>query len=66
MAAPPAPVADASAPPPPPVMTVRNDPRFAPFFKMLNVGVPDGAVRMKMQTAGLDPNFLEYVATWHV
>jgi hypothetical protein len=32
-----------------------------PFFKMLNVGVPDGAVRIKMQQSGLDPNFLEFV-----
>lgn len=53
---------DGAPPPPPPVenvLTIRNDPRFEPFFKMLKLGVPDGAVRIKMQTAGLDPNFID-------
>lgn len=36
-----------------------NDPRFSKFFKMIQFGVPRQAVKLKMQTEGLDPNVLE-------
>lgn len=36
-----------------------KDPRFSKFFKMVQFGVPSQAVKLKMQTEGLDPNILE-------
>ncbi|XP_030763607.1 WASH complex subunit 3 [Sitophilus oryzae] len=36
-----------------------DDPRFAKFFKLLHVGVPAQAVKLKMQTEGLDPTLLD-------
>lgn len=32
---------------------------YKKFFKMLQVGVPAQAIKMKMQVEGLDPNILE-------
>ncbi|KAK3585737.1 hypothetical protein CHS0354_020306 [Potamilus streckersoni] len=37
---------------------VSKDPRYMRFFKMLQVGVPETAVKMKMSAEGLDPNLL--------
>ncbi len=53
--------AEAPAAPAAPVMTNRQDPRYAPFFKMINVGVPIPAAKMKCANAGLDPDVLECV-----
>lgn len=36
-----------------------HDERFDRFFKMIQVGVPIQAVRIKMQAEGLDPGILE-------
>ncbi|KAJ8963850.1 hypothetical protein NQ314_005337 [Rhamnusium bicolor] len=36
-----------------------DDPRFKKFFKMLQFGVPQPAVKLKMQNEGLDPNILD-------
>ena len=35
------------------------DPRIKVFEKMLNVGVPEQAVRLKMQSQGLDDHLLD-------
>jgi Subunit CCDC53 of WASH complex len=56
-AAPPAPAAPAA--PAAPVLTVAEDPQFKPFFKMLGVGVPIGAVKQKMMIAGVDPSAID-------
>ncbi|KAL3883476.1 hypothetical protein ACJMK2_029735 [Sinanodonta woodiana] len=37
---------------------VSKDPRYMRFFKMLQVGVPETAVKLKMSAEGLDPNLL--------
>nr|CAI5846233.1 unnamed protein product [Callosobruchus analis] len=37
----------------------KNDSRYSKFFKMLHVGVPEPAVKLKMKNEGLDPNILE-------
>ncbi|XP_013791820.1 WASH complex subunit 3-like [Limulus polyphemus] len=42
-----------------PVMTISQDPRFAKYFKMLNLGVPVAAVKHKIFMEGLDPNILD-------
>lgn len=36
-----------------------QDPRYARFFRMVQVGVPPQAVKLKMKAEGLDPNILE-------
>lgn len=36
-----------------------EDPRFMKFFKMVQFGVPPAAVKLKMQSEGVDPNILE-------
>ncbi|GFY79674.1 WASH complex subunit 3 [Trichonephila inaurata madagascariensis] len=41
-----------------PKMTVSQDPRFAKYFKMINMGVPPGAVQLKMTAEGVDPSIL--------
>lgn len=41
-----------------PKVTVSQDPKYAKYFKMLSVGVPEPAVKLKMQQEGLDPNLL--------
>ncbi|KAJ4447009.1 WASH complex subunit 3 [Periplaneta americana] len=39
--------------------TVAQDPQYARFFRMIQVGVPAQAVRLKMQTEGLDPSIID-------
>lgn len=43
------------------MMSAREDPTYKRFFKMLQVGVPEPAVRLKMQAEGLNPNILRFV-----
>uniref|UniRef100_A0A7S2RF41 FH2 domain-containing protein n=1 Tax=Mucochytrium quahogii TaxID=96639 RepID=A0A7S2RF41_9STRA len=38
---------------------LKDDPRYAPFLKMIAVKVPKGAVISKMQSKGLDPKYLD-------
>lgn len=35
------------------------DPNYTKFFKMVQFGVPPPAVKLKMQSEGLNPDFLE-------
>ncbi|KJE98194.1 hypothetical protein, variant [Capsaspora owczarzaki ATCC 30864] len=68
-AAPPGPSAGAAssaAPPPPPAPepeaptnTVSNDPRYAPYFKLVRLGVPAASFAAKMRSEGLDPSLME-------
>uniref|UniRef100_A0A3P9QIB6 WASH complex subunit 3 n=1 Tax=Poecilia reticulata TaxID=8081 RepID=A0A3P9QIB6_POERE len=41
------------------VMTVAKDQRYARYLKMVQVGVPQMAIRNKMLMEGLDPNLLD-------
>jgi hypothetical protein len=41
-------------------LTVRRDPKYAPYVKMLNLGVPLPAVKIKMNAEGLNPAAVEY------
>lgn len=41
------------------VITVAKDPRYARYLKMVQVGVPQMAIRNKMVLEGLDPNLLD-------
>ncbi|CAN7995441.1 unnamed protein product [Ixodes hexagonus] len=41
-----------------PQNTVSKDPRFSKYFKMLSVGIPLGAVQIKMRSEGVDPDIL--------
>ncbi len=43
----------------PPTMTVSQDPRYIKYFKMINMGVPVGALRQKVLLDGLNPNLLD-------
>lgn len=43
----------------PNAVTVKDDPAFAKYFKMLKVGVSEQAVRQKMQSEGVDPSLLD-------
>jgi Ca2+-binding EF-hand superfamily protein len=52
VAAAPAPAASAGGPP------IKDDPEYAPFFKMLRVGVPMPVVQQKAAASGLDPSLL--------
>ena len=57
-------VAAAAPPPPPPAAAggggaFKDDPSYAPFFRMLKVGVPPDAVRLKVAAAGLNPAAIE-------
>ncbi|XP_044255730.1 WASH complex subunit 3 [Tribolium madens] len=36
-----------------------SDPRYQRFFKMLQFGVPPAAVKLKMQSEGIDPSILD-------
>lgn len=36
-----------------------KDSRYAKYFKMVNMGVPTGAVKLKMTSEGVDANILE-------
>lgn len=40
------------------MIPVKDDPTYKKFFRMLHVGVPEPAVRLKMQAEGLDPDML--------
>lgn len=40
-------------------VSAANDPLYARFFRMIQVGVPVAAVRLKMQAEGYDPSILE-------
>ncbi|XP_064617599.1 WASH complex subunit 3-like [Liolophura sinensis] len=42
-----------------PEKTVAQDPRYAKFFKMLQVGVPAQAIKLKMIAEGLNENLLD-------
>ncbi|XP_054715385.1 WASH complex subunit 3-like [Uloborus diversus] len=53
-----APVQSIPAEPVKPKMTVSQDPRFAKYFKMISMGVPAGAVQLKMSAEGVDPDML--------
>ena len=46
-------------PPLPATKPISEDPRYAHYFRMLKMGVPDPAVRMKMSSEGVDPSLLE-------
>lgn len=61
-----APAAAASAAPaaPPaapaaPVLKVKDDARYSKYFKMLGMGVPKAAVRIKMSSEGQDPDVID-------
>ena len=41
------------------ILTVAKDPRYARYLKMVQVGVPVMAIRNKMISEGLDPDFPE-------
>ncbi|XP_033629385.1 WASH complex subunit 3-like [Asterias rubens] len=43
----------------PPTMTVSQDPRYIKYFKMINMGVPVGALRQKVLLDGLNPDYLD-------
>ncbi|KAG3004570.1 hypothetical protein PC128_g20601 [Phytophthora cactorum] len=38
---------------------LKDDPKYAKFFKMLQMGLPEGAVRQKMQVDGVDERALD-------
>ncbi|ESO89342.1 hypothetical protein LOTGIDRAFT_183391 [Lottia gigantea] len=42
-----------------PKMTNSQDPRYSKFFKMLQVGVPVPAVKMKMSAEGFNPDIID-------
>ncbi|XP_053677635.1 WASH complex subunit 3 [Anopheles nili] len=39
--------------------TVEKDPKYDLYFKMLHMGVPLGAVKNKISSEGLDPNYID-------
>jgi len=41
------------------IVSAANDPLYARFFRMIQVGVPVAAVRLKVQAEGYDPTILE-------
>ncbi|CAM6023309.1 unnamed protein product [Sphagnum balticum] len=43
----------------PTVLKVKDDPRYARFFRMLQVGVPGAAVKIQMSAEGLDASLLD-------
>jgi hypothetical protein len=57
--APPPPPPGAPAPPPAPVVKLKDDPLYGKYFKMLKVGSPLGACKLKMQADGVDPSILD-------
>ncbi|KAG7158256.1 WASH complex subunit 3-like [Homarus americanus] len=50
--------AEASAPAPS-ATPVSQDSRYAQYFRMLKMGVPDPAVRLKMSSEGVNPSLLD-------
>ncbi|XP_052893910.1 WASH complex subunit 3 [Anopheles moucheti] len=43
----------------PNVTAPERDPKYDPYFKMLHVGVPLGAVKNKISSEGLDPGYID-------
>ena len=43
------------------VVKVKDDPAFAKYFKMRQLGMPDGAILQKIMLDGVRPDLLEYV-----
>ncbi|RHY27073.1 hypothetical protein DYB32_007069 [Aphanomyces invadans] len=41
------------------MLTMKELPEYAKFFKLLSMGLPPEQVKMKMQQAGVDPNVLD-------
>ncbi|KAE9416847.1 hypothetical protein Angca_006566, partial [Angiostrongylus cantonensis] len=41
------------------VVLVKDDPAFTKYFRMLKLGVVEAAVKLKMQSEGVDPSLLE-------
>ncbi|KAK5980479.1 hypothetical protein GCK32_015141 [Trichostrongylus colubriformis] len=41
------------------VLLVKDDPAFAKYFRMLKLGVVEPAVKLKMQSEGVDPSVLD-------
>jgi len=44
-------------------LSCRADPALSKFFKMIDVGVPLEAVKLKMRLEGLDTNILDFYLT---
>lgn len=42
-----------------PKMKMKDDPRYARYFKMIQIGVPMAQVKQKMMIEGFDPDMLE-------
>ncbi|GMF42521.1 unnamed protein product [Phytophthora fragariaefolia] len=40
-------------------MKLKDDPKFAKYFKMLQMGLPEGAIRQKMKADGVDERALD-------
>ncbi|XP_072381083.1 WASH complex subunit 3 [Diabrotica undecimpunctata] len=40
-------------------IAAKDDPRFKKFFKMVQFGVPEPAVKLKMKNEGIDPSILD-------
>ena len=57
----PAAAAAAAAPAAPaaPLLKVKDDSRYSKYFKMLGMGVPKAAVRIKMSSEGVDPDVID-------
>uniref|UniRef100_A0A0K0CU65 WASH_WAHD domain-containing protein n=1 Tax=Angiostrongylus cantonensis TaxID=6313 RepID=A0A0K0CU65_ANGCA len=41
------------------VVLVKDDPAFTKYFRMLKLGVVEAAVKLKMQSEGVDPSLLD-------
>eukprot|EP00750_Incisomonas_marina_P013514 INCI17442.1.p1 GENE.INCI17442.1~~INCI17442.1.p1 ORF type:complete len:296 (-),score=50.00 INCI17442.1:582-1469(-) len=41
------------------VLKCKDDPAFKKYFRMLNIGIPEGNVKQKMTTDGVDPSILD-------
>lgn len=39
--------------------TVKDDPQYAKFFKLLKMGMPHEQIKLKMQAEGLNPDYLD-------
>jgi len=40
-------------------LTVKEDPRYAPYFKMMKYGVPEIQIKGKLAASGLNPDYLD-------
>eukprot|EP01112_Ceratiomyxa_fruticulosa_P008270 TRINITY_DN2138_c0_g1_i1.p1 TRINITY_DN2138_c0_g1~~TRINITY_DN2138_c0_g1_i1.p1 ORF type:complete len:212 (+),score=72.08 TRINITY_DN2138_c0_g1_i1:295-930(+) len=51
-------------PPPPPAessgLTMKDDPRYSKYFKMLRMGIVVQSIQQKMMMEGIDPNILDH------